>query len=60
MRSSPHRDEQFTVFEANERAAAEKGALTRLRFSSRVTGILASIDGGDFSQAHERSGCQPP
>ncbi|KAJ7101702.1 hypothetical protein C8R44DRAFT_988347 [Mycena epipterygia] len=49
MRSSPSRDEQFTVFEANERAAAEKGALTRLRFSSRITGIPASIDDGAFT-----------
>ncbi|KAJ7841490.1 hypothetical protein B0H14DRAFT_2512249, partial [Mycena olivaceomarginata] len=37
MRSSPSRDEQFTVFGGNERAAAEKGALSRLRFSSRLT-----------------------
>jgi hypothetical protein len=49
MRSSPSRDEQFTVFGGNERAAAEKGALSRLRFSSRLTGLPASVDDGDFA-----------
>ncbi|KAJ6540886.1 hypothetical protein DFH09DRAFT_1282993 [Mycena vulgaris] len=43
MRSSPSRDKQFTVFEANERAAAETGALTRLRFSSRSTNYRPSL-----------------
>jgi hypothetical protein len=60
MRSSPSRDQQFTVFEANERAAAEKGALTRLRFSSRITEFPASINDGDFAVKSMRGSIVSP
>ncbi|KAJ6467315.1 hypothetical protein C8R45DRAFT_1078560 [Mycena sanguinolenta] len=40
MRSSPSRDEQFTVFEANERAAAEK-ALAAQNYRPSLTTVTA-------------------
>ncbi|KAF7344927.1 hypothetical protein MVEN_01655100 [Mycena venus] len=44
MRTSPSRDEQFTVFAANGHSVAENGAPTRLRFRSHITELPADID----------------
>ncbi|KAJ7456041.1 hypothetical protein B0H11DRAFT_2322293 [Mycena galericulata] len=49
MRTSPSRDEQFTIFAANGRSAAENGRLTRLRFRAHITELTADIDDGDFA-----------
>ncbi|KAJ7712069.1 hypothetical protein B0H14DRAFT_3019602 [Mycena olivaceomarginata] len=44
IRTSPSRDEQFTVFADNGPSATEDGAPTRLRFHSHITELPADID----------------
>ncbi|KAJ7786754.1 hypothetical protein B0H14DRAFT_3893541 [Mycena olivaceomarginata] len=49
MRTSPSRDEQFTIFAAKGLSAAENGALNRLRFRAHITELPADIDDDDFA-----------
>jgi hypothetical protein len=49
MRTSPSRDEQFTIFAAKGLSAAENGALNRLRFRAHITELPADVDDGDFT-----------
>jgi hypothetical protein len=53
IRTSPSRDEQFTVFADNAPSATEDGAPTRLRFHSHITELPAElpadIDDGEFT-----------
>ncbi|KAJ7715000.1 hypothetical protein B0H14DRAFT_3171349 [Mycena olivaceomarginata] len=49
MRTSPSRDEQFTIFAAKGLSAAENGALNRLRFRAPHTELPADIDDDDFA-----------
>ncbi|KAJ7738815.1 hypothetical protein B0H16DRAFT_1569925 [Mycena metata] len=59
MRTSPSRDEQFTVFVDNGPSVAENGAVIRLRFRSHITELPADIDDGDLTVKSIRASVGP-